>query len=61
MLSLVLNIRSTRFNQSSPFQPISDFMGGSRSVAEDGGWSRTDGRTEEILVSNIGYLSHGSS
>ena len=39
------NIRRTQFNQSSPVQPVSDFMGG---------YPEPDGQTEEIPVSDIG-------
>ena len=41
-------MRRTRFDQSSPVQPVSESRGGPLSV--------TDGRTKEILVSNIGCL-----
>ena len=30
------NNRRTQFDQSSPVQPVSDFMGGSTSVTEEG-------------------------
>ena len=49
--SLFSNIRRLRFDQSSPVQPVSG--GGSTSVTEDGGGQRT----EEILVSNLGYVT----
>ena len=45
------NIRRTQFDQSSPVQPVSDFRGGSTSVTE-----KDEGRTKEILVSNIGLF-----
>ena len=38
------------FDQSSQVQPISEIRGGSTSVMEE------DGRTEEVLVSNIGFI-----
>ena len=44
------NIRRTRFDQSSPVQPVSKSRGGNLSVTDGGGGVRT----KEILVSNIG-------
>ena len=41
------NIRRMGFDQSSPVQPVSESRGGSLSA--------TDGRTKEILLSNLGY------
>ena len=43
----------TRFDQSSPVQPVSDFRGGSTSVT-DGGRRAEE---QEILVTNIGFCT----
>ena len=42
---LVSNIRRTRFDQSSPAQPISESRGGSTSVTDDWTDKRTNGQT----------------
>ena len=47
-------IRSTRFDQSSPVQPISEIRGGSTSVTEEEE-NKEKKEKKEILVSNIGY------
>ena len=53
---LFSNIRRTRFDQSSPVQPVSDFRGGSTSVTE-----KEDEVWTEILVTNIGRLIETNS
>ena len=45
-------MRRLVFDQSSPVHPVSESRGGSQSVTYE---RRTDGRTEEILVSNFGF------
>ena len=53
------NIRRTGFDQSSPVQPVSESRGGTLSVTDGGGRRTNEGRTKEILVSNIGFKLGG--
>ena len=46
-------MRRLVFDQSSPVQPVSESRGGTLSVT----FERTEGRTKEILVSNLGLTS----
>ena len=45
-------MRRTRFDQSSPVQPVSESRGGTLSVTEE---EKDEGRRTEILVSNFGF------
>ena len=49
------NIRRTRFDQSSPVQPVSESRGGPLNVTDGGRRTEESGRRTEILVSNLGY------
>ena len=53
-------LRRLVFDQSSPVQPVSESRGGTLSVTEEDD-ERTNERTKEILVSNIGYVKCGVS